>query len=309
MLIGLIILLLILCLFFLKYRPNHDDFIIIPSKLKQIRYNTIIPKVIWTYWHDLSNIPNLVTKCIDTWIIHNYDYEINILDDYKFKKLTGIDINEVFSITNTKTHQKKSDFIRLTLIYRFGGIWMDASIICLKPLDWIHDIKNSEFIGFLVADDGDPIIESWFLAAVPKSTLLYDWLEEFNQSLQYKLEMDYCNDIMSEYPVPNHLRRMLPYLTIHLCNWLLLFLDPTRYKVYFMSSIENGPLFYMKTFRYNFYKTCDDIRKKGVPRDLKLLKIINAFRTAILNRKRTYNTDNKYINYVFDNGYKFYITQ
>lgn len=307
--IGIIVIIVIVLLWKIFKKENLVTDNISNFKVIYPFYNNnyLIPKIIWSYWHDLSNVPHIVTKCIDTWIIHNPEYIINILDDNSFEKLTGVNIKQVFSITTDKTHQKKSDFIRLTLVTLYGGIWLDASMICMDSLEWIQSIQtknNYEFIGYIAPSTMyDPVIDSWFLAAVPMSIFMKDWLNEFRRSLTYKNPKKYCKELTDKYPVPKELTDMLPYLTIHLCNWIIRFNNPRKYNIYLTSSTECGaPLYYMEKNGFYSYKVCDDLIKNKVV-DMKLFKIIGPLRNILINERCKYNTTNKYINYVFDNKY------
>lgn len=46
---------------------------------------TIIPKKIWTYWHDESQ-PDIIKRCIENWKKLNPDYEITILNNSNYKE-------------------------------------------------------------------------------------------------------------------------------------------------------------------------------------------------------------------------------
>lgn len=306
--LGIAVLVIILIIWLLlKYKNKVDSFVDYPFENPIIKNRNSINKIIWTYWNDLSNVPHIVTKCIDTWFIHNNDYEVYILDDDRFEKLTNINITNEFQITNNKSHQKKSDFIRLTLIYMFGGIWMDASMICMESLNWLQTIQknnNYEFIGYIAPDTlHDPVIDSWFLAAVPNSMFLYDWLNEFKYSLTYSDDFEYCKQKIAKYPVPNQLVKMLPYLTIHLCNWIIRYNNPKKYNLYIISSTDVGsPLYYMEKNKFYLDALLNDLKTNSIV-PMKLFKIIGPLRNFLIKQKKQIKTTNKYINYVFDNAY------
>ena len=290
---------------------NLNDFLVVKPERHSILE---IPKVVWLYWHDLDHIPSIVSKCIDSMIYFNRDYIINILDDSRFKELTGIDINQAFSKTNNKSYQKKSDFIRLNIIYRYGGIWLDASIICTKSLNWIHDIQKSkkfpdktyyETICFMAPDtENNPVIDSWFIASVPRSLFIFDWMNEFNDSLQYTNDAQYCKEIISNYPVPTNLKKYLPYLTIHLCNWVVRYNNPNLYKIYFLSSTEEGaPFYYINKYKWNSRKMLKSFIHYPKLCDMKLFKLTNGMRHDVATTNYRYKTNNAIINYVLDNIY------
>lgn len=307
---SIIVLVLILVWwFFLKTKIQYDSFIDRPlTNPDTIKTNdNTIPKIIWSYWNDLSKVPHILTKCIDTWILHNDDYVINIVDNNLFEQLTKINIEKVFSVTNNKKYQKISDFVRLTLIYKFGGIWMDASIICMESLNWLHRLQNRnyEFIGYIAPNEHDYniVIDSWFLAAISESTFIYDWLQEFTTSLKYDSDKKYCDEITNKYPMVRDIINPLPYLTIHLCNWVIRRQNPTKYNIYLIPSKEIGePLYYLSKHEFNPYDTINDIRNNSLV-SMKLLKITGPMRHVLMRQRKKYATNNKFINYVLDNRY------
>lgn len=70
-----------------------------------------------------------------------------------------------------------------------------------------------------------------------------------------------------------------------------------------MSSTEPGaPLYYMNKHGFNSNDAIKDIRNNPIV-PMKLFKMVGPFRTALIAQKKKYNTNNKYINYVFDNRY------
>ena len=83
------------------------------------KYESKIPKKIWTYWHDKSHIPETVKKCIYTWRVNNPSYEITILDKNSIKLLCNIDLTELN--IDPKFHTRYADFARLFVIEKFGG--------------------------------------------------------------------------------------------------------------------------------------------------------------------------------------------
>ena len=155
--------------------------------------NTPIPKIIWTYWDNI-NIPKNIQVCIDSWNKYNPDYEIIILNDNILKYyLDNFDLS--YLKQKKYSSARISDFIRLNVLSKYGGIWSDASIICNKSYNWVNDLQkehNSEFIGFYL--DGftlqelknkSPVIESWFLACVKNSKFINDWKNEFKNIYNY----------------------------------------------------------------------------------------------------------------------------
>jgi hypothetical protein len=181
----------------------------------------MIPKKIWTFWN--GEIPNVVNKCINTWKKYNPEYKITLLNKENLSQyLPELDIS---NMKNIDSDARLSDIIRLNILAKEGGIWSDASIICLQPFDWINDLHNkedSEFVGYYIDSftipqykDKSPVIESWFFACVPQSKFVCDWRDEFSKITKFNSINDYLNDLKSQ--SVNFQNIAMPnYLTIHI---------------------------------------------------------------------------------------------
>jgi len=221
-----------------------------------ITQKKIIPKKIWTYWNDIDNIPEVVLKCIDTWRIENKDYEITILDSKKILELCDFDLNDLN--IERDFYQRHADIARLLIISKFGGIWLDATMICTKPLDWVIDLQrenNVEFIGYFAPHTTNldiPIVENWFLAAIPESKFITNWLLESLYMTTFANETNYINSIKDNGNIDfQNLEDSLPYLTIHLCG-LVILQKRDLYKLHLLDpSDENGPFKYLKKIDEN----------------------------------------------------------
>lgn len=157
--------------------------------------NYDLPKIIWSYWHS-DSLPEPVKsiyennkKKLDGW---NY---ILVTESNKKEYLGNDDINEKLS------NEHYSDWIRLYLLKKYGGVWMDIGIIVNDTIDDLWNksiIKKSELTVFniprLEDDTSDmPIIENWFIMAPKGSEIILLWYEEYNKAIkkgfkEYKLE-------------------------------------------------------------------------------------------------------------------------
>lgn len=137
--------------------------------------HNITNKVIWLYWNDgdLKNAPFVVRKAIDSWTYHNAAnwtvIRLNKYNLHQFMDTSLIDSKKQMSI------QARSDMIRLTLLARYGGVWADATMLCMEPLDhWIWDNlpKNGFWMysrscsWFMIAALDSYIAQRWYAAAV-----------------------------------------------------------------------------------------------------------------------------------------------
>ena len=227
---NIIIILIILIIFFIfrdlfYYKSGFESF-----------ESSHIPKKIWTFW-DNDNIPEIVEKCINTWKRFNPDYEINIVNKKNLSKyLPDVDFSKIKHIDNSV--EKFSDMVRLHLLAKYGGIWSDASIICLKPYDsWIPELceeTNSEFIGFYIDSftlpefkEKSPVIENWFFACKQGSGMVNDWLNEFLRISDYNTVQEYVDAVKADNVNIQNIS-MPTYLSMHVACQKILQKGPNR---------------------------------------------------------------------------------
>ena len=88
-------------------------------------------KNIFTFWEPIKQIPGYISLCIKTWKKFLPEYQINILDYKKAKSFIG---EPLFSniICNNLSIMHNSDAIRVALLKKYGGIWIDADTILLN---------------------------------------------------------------------------------------------------------------------------------------------------------------------------------
>lgn len=222
-----------------------------PSRNEQFR----IPNVIWTYWHDHDHIPQMVQQCIASWKKTNPGYQVVILDMDMVEQLCGVDLRSISAVANSEP-ARIADYCRLLVVAKYGGFWIDASILCLESLEWIHKLRKSndaEMVGFYapVTTNMDyPIPESWFFAAPPKSPFVEAWKNEaISFAMTYSDDLAYVQDVKNQGKTDlQNLEQSLPYLMIHL--WATVVMQRRakdhRYKVYLMSATEDGgPFMYL----------------------------------------------------------------
>ena len=169
-----------------------------------------IPKKIWVFWDKPeSQVPNMVSKCYK--IIRKLcpDYEFNQinLENYKnFFNADNIDDAKILKIfENDKILiTQKTDVLRHYLMKKFGGFWLDSSIILLESLDWIYkldseNLSNSKYDTYMFkanyhsTNDKKPVLESWFIASKPNErfhTLVLDRLVNILNQPDLQMELD-----------------------------------------------------------------------------------------------------------------------
>ena len=92
----------------------------------------MIPKVIHYVWVGGKPLNELAEKCIASWKKYCPDYEIKRWDE------TNFDINQNRFCKEALENKKwafVADYIRLKVLYDEGGIYMDADVEVINPID------------------------------------------------------------------------------------------------------------------------------------------------------------------------------
>jgi mannosyltransferase OCH1-like enzyme len=125
-------------------------------------FNRAIPKIIWMYWDD-ERLPVLIGKCHEIATRSNPDFIVNLLHPGNIWQF----IPDMPDGLQRLAVQKQADWFRLYLLRAHGGIWMDASIILLRGLEWVLHIQKEHFIMDILFRVGKPFTESFCLSLPP----------------------------------------------------------------------------------------------------------------------------------------------
>lgn len=146
-----------------------------------IKSNEKFPKIIWFLWlQGIENAPYVVRRCEDSWRVHNPGWNFIVLNEKNIGEY--FDINSVIKKNHKYiTPQAISDIIRINLLNNFGGVWVDATCFCNKPLDdWLDRYMDMGFFAFHTPGDDRPI-SSWFLSSSPEAKITSRFCEEVNR--------------------------------------------------------------------------------------------------------------------------------
>jgi len=225
-------------------------------------FSNDIPKTIWTYW-DSPTLPETIQKCIQTWKTHNPGYNVIVLSDDKLSTYLP-DVN-ILGMKMANTPQRKSDFIRIHIIEKYGGIWCDASIMMNSSLEFVRQKSGYDFVGYhiqkMMKTPESPVIENWFMAAPPGSNFIQKWKETFLKINDFEDPKDYVNSI-KEQGVDISKVESPEYLTMHVASQHVIqkqmSSDEVSSKLYLMKA-EDGPLKYLADNDWNSAKSIKSI--------------------------------------------------
>src|SRR6516165_4866570 len=108
-----------------------------------------IPKIVWMLWNQgWSRAPDLVHQAAASWRKLNSEWSVQALDAISLSHfLPAADLSRIAE--SECEIEAFSDRVRIELLHRYGGVWVDATTLCMRPLDqWLPDRLSSGFFAF-----------------------------------------------------------------------------------------------------------------------------------------------------------------
>lgn len=139
-------------------------------------------KTIWMCWFQGKNskMPWLNKSCIKRWKEINPDWKFHLLSSDNISEYCE-DFNAI--IKKERSLAANSDLLRLLLLSKHGGVWVDASVLPINPLSSFYKkiINKTDFFSYRFKPRTlDKETVSWFLCAKnPNNYLINRWRDKF----------------------------------------------------------------------------------------------------------------------------------
>ncbi|UKK56829.1 capsular polysaccharide synthesis protein [Prevotella communis] len=161
------------------------------------------PKVIWWCWlQGIENAPDIVLACYNS-LVHGEwfkinGYKVNVIDAENWK-----DYVELPEYIVNKWEKKQippalfTDLLRLQLLIKYGGTWIDSTVLCTGNVNENHNdnFLNADLFLFQYTPKGttkDISISNWFISAHSNNEVLmtlrdvlFAYWKEYNCTLDY----------------------------------------------------------------------------------------------------------------------------
>jgi hypothetical protein len=181
-----IILFIIFAYNFLLFYSNKENY----SEVNNV--NEI--KNIFAYWEniDTTPTPTHIQLCFDTFYKHllpENGYRLHILNEKTIHNY----LPDVRKDLDGLLIAQKTDYYRVALLYKYGGIWIDSDTVIFKSLDDIFKkLKTYDYVGFGYTGDiydkkylyGFP--SNWVIASQKNSVLMKLCLDKLDKKLDNK---------------------------------------------------------------------------------------------------------------------------
>lgn len=144
-----------------------------------------IPKIIWTYWQP-APAPPFIQACLANWRRFAPDHELRLLDRSSVAQWLPA-LRDDF---DAMPAYRQADWLRIQLLARHGGVWMDASMLLSRDLAWLHETRRrraADYVGFYIdrytTRPELPIVENWMMASVPRGAFAVALAAAFDRAL------------------------------------------------------------------------------------------------------------------------------
>ena len=153
---------------------------------------TYTPKIIWTcWWQGEDNLPPVVKHSIQSIRRHCPDYELRIITADNMQNY--IELPDYIMQKHKKgyiTRTQLSDLLRIALLSKYGGLWLDATVFLTAPLP--PAILDAPFFAFHCRELYQG--QSWFLKAAAQDAVIvglknfmFEYWKHENKMINYFL--------------------------------------------------------------------------------------------------------------------------
>lgn len=167
---------------------------------------------VWVCWlQGMEQAPDIVKLCYKSLLEHMPERNIVVITDNNFVNYVDIPTNIMEKWRNgiiTNTHF--SDILRLELLIRYGGLWVDATVLCTgrNIPDYIFNSELFFYQTLKPGSDGQSItMSSWLISACTNNrillaarALLYEYWSNNNKMIDYYLLHDFIHLAAEQYP-------------------------------------------------------------------------------------------------------------
>jgi hypothetical protein len=125
---------------------------------------------LYLWFQGFDEAPNIVKWCVHSWKKYNPTWRIVLLDNtnlHEYVDLSKLSYDKDIQLCHL------ANMVRMILLRDHGGLWIDATAFCNKPLDdWLPAYTHSGFFAF------DKPLSTWFLYAEKGHPLITQWCQE-----------------------------------------------------------------------------------------------------------------------------------
>lgn len=143
--------------------------------------NYKIPKRIHQIWIGPNPLPDFYKILTNTWKQMHPEWEYKLwqnedLENFEIKN------NKEFYATNSMS--ERANILRLEILERLGGVYIDIDSECLKPLDELH--INFHFYAGICPNNADAVISNGIIGAIPNHQIISNAVKKIAENRRQK---------------------------------------------------------------------------------------------------------------------------
>lgn len=134
----------------------------------------MIPKVFHQFW-STRLFPRVYWDYQASWLTHNPDWELRF---WRPHNLFELNLQERYNDASKYVHPEwipnwQSHCVRYEALHRFGGVWLDSDMACLRPLEGLLSD-----VGAFVAMDGPSQVQTAIMGSEPGHDFMADLIKD-----------------------------------------------------------------------------------------------------------------------------------
>lgn len=195
-------------------------------------------KRVWMFWwQGMEHAPSLVKQCYQSVCNQLCDWEIILITENNYRDYVAFPqfiLEKLQAGTITLTHF--SDLLRIELLIKYGGLWLDATVLCTSS-NIPKVILDSDLFVYQTLKPGANghiiLMSSWCMWAKSNNKiltltrrLLYAYWERYNYMMDYFLLHQFFT--LACHYLPEEARKIPPYTNESPHILLLHFFEPYR---------------------------------------------------------------------------------
>jgi hypothetical protein len=168
-----------------------------PSKMPYIS-EPLIPKIMHQIWIGRSDLPPLYQNYLDECKKLHPDWEFRLWDD---KSAQELNMEYLDLYDKMRNIPGRADILRYEILYKFGGLYRDMDVKCLRPVDELnHKYDFYSSLEFPAKSWKMPVINNGIIGSKPGHKILKATLESIRRNIDV-MWGDFDKDV-----VPNFLK-------------------------------------------------------------------------------------------------------
>ena len=166
-------------------------------------------KIVWFCWlQGIEQAPPVVKACYNSLKRELQDKEIKLVDSANWKKYVGLPDYIIRKWENGRIPSALfSDLLRLELLIKYGGTWIDSTVLCTGLNDNERYLDTDLFLFQYSKLGSIPVsISNWFITACSNNDvlmvlreMLYAYWKDFDCTLDYYIFHLFFSMLSKEY--------------------------------------------------------------------------------------------------------------